>query len=136
MRGLTWVIFGTVGDLPTVAEGAEYTELKIGDSPETTSFTKYGGYVGITLEAIDRDNTRKLKMAPRELANAGMRKSSSLVAAIFTSNSAVGPTLADTGALFNSTAVTTAGGHANLLTTALGTTYAAWETVAAAVYNQ
>ena len=32
--------------------------------------------------------------------------------------------------------MTTAGGHLNLLTTALGTTYAAWETVAAAVYNQ
>jgi hypothetical protein len=56
------------------------------------------------------------------------------VAAIFTDNSGVGPTLADTGALFNATAVTTAGGHANLLTTALSG--AEWEVVSAAVYNQ
>ncbi len=46
----------------------------------------------------------------------------------------VGPTLADTGALFNNTAVTTAGGHKNLLTAALSA--AEWETVSTAVYNQ
>ena len=34
-------------------------------------------------------------------------------------NSDAGPVLADTGALFNATALTTGGGHANLLTTAL-----------------
>jgi hypothetical protein len=55
---------------------------------------------------------------------------------LFTDNSNVGPTLADTGALFNATAVTTAGGHANLLTTAIGTDYIAWEAVASAMYNQ
>jgi len=92
--------------------------------------------VGITLEALDRDQTRKLRAIPRELANAAIRNISSLVAAIFTDNAAAGVALADGGALFNSTAVTTAGGHLNLLTTALGTTYAAWETVAAAMYNQ
>jgi hypothetical protein len=48
-----------------------------------------------------------------------MRLISGLVAAVFTDNSGVGPTMADTGALFNATAVTTAGEHANLLTTAL-----------------
>ncbi|MCC7162298.1 MAG: hypothetical protein IT331_07375 [Anaerolineae bacterium] len=133
---ITWVIFGTIASLPTVAEGGEYTELKIADSPETSSFTKYGGYVGITLEAIDRDDTRKLRMVPRELASAGIRNISSLVAALFTSNSGVGPTLADGGALFNNTAVTTAGGHANLLTTALGTDYTAWDAAAKAMFNQ
>jgi hypothetical protein len=38
--------------------------------------------------------------------------------------------------LFNNTAVTSAAGHANLLTTALGATYVAWEAVAAAMFNQ
>jgi hypothetical protein len=63
-----------------------------------------------------------------------LRKISKLVAAIFTANSDIGPTMADTGALFNATAVTTAGGHANLLTTALSTTQ--WDTVCQAVYDQ
>ncbi|NTU75718.1 MAG: ATP-dependent 6-phosphofructokinase, partial [Anaerolineaceae bacterium] len=39
-----------------VAEGAEYTELPIGDSPETGTFYKYGGYIPLTLELIDRDD--------------------------------------------------------------------------------
>jgi hypothetical protein len=134
LNGVTWIIFGTVGSMPSVAEGAEYTELQIGDSPETSSFSKYGGYVGITLEALDRDETRKLAAVPRELANAGIRNISSLVAALFSANAGAGPTLADGGALFNNTAVTTLTGHANLLTTALSA--AQWEVVALAMYNQ
>ena len=134
LQSITGTLVGTVGTLPTVAEGAEYTELNIGDSPETASFTKYGGYIPLTLELIDRDESRKLAAYPRELASAGLRKISALVAAIFTDNSGIGPTMADTGALFNATAVTTAGGHANLLTTALAA--AEWDVVATAVYNQ
>lgn len=133
LQSITGTLVGTVGSLPTVAERGEYTELAIGDSPETASFTKYGGYIPLTLELIDRDETRKLKSYARELANAGLRKISGLVAAVFTDNSDVGPTLADTGALFNSTAVTTAGGHVNLLTTALSA--AQWSVVRMAIFN-
>lgn len=134
LNSITGTLIGTVGDLPTVEEGAEYTELPVGDSPETASFVKYGGYIPLTLELIDRDETRKLVAYGQELANSGLRKISKLVAAIFTVNSGVGPTMADTGALFNATAVTTAGGHKNLLTTALSA--AEWEVVGKAVYIQ
>jgi len=113
LNTITGTLVGTVGTLPSVAEGAEYTELAIGDSPETASFVKYGGYIPLTLELIDRDEARKLAAYPRELAAAGLRKISALVAAIFTDNAGVGPSMADGGALFNATAVTTAGGHAN-----------------------
>ncbi len=108
----------------------------MGDSPETASFTKYGGYIPLTLELIDRDDTRKLKAYAAELGNASRRKISALVADVFLSNTNVGPTMADGGALFNNTAVTAATGHANLLTTALGTDYTQWNAVALAMYNQ
>jgi hypothetical protein len=134
LNQVTGVLVGTVGTLPTVAEGAEYTELKVGDSPETADFTKYGGYIPLTLELIDRDNKRKLALYPRELAKAALRRVSGLVAAVFTDNAGIGPTMADGGALFNNTAVTTLTGHANLLTTALGA--AEWEVVSTAVYSQ
>lgn len=134
LNDITGVLIGTVGTLPAVSEGAEYTELAVGDSPETASFVKYGGYIPLTLELIDRDNIAKLKAYPGELASAALRKISALVAALFSSNSGAGPTMADTGALFNSTAVTTAGGHANLLTTALAA--AQWDVVGTAIYNQ
>jgi len=40
---------------------------------------------------------------PHELALAGLREISATVAAIFTQASGTGPTMADTGVLFNST---------------------------------
>ena len=134
LNQVTGILVGTVGSLPSVSEGGEYTELKVGDSPETATFTKYGGYIPLTLELIDRDETQKLRAYPRELAAAGLRKISSLVAAVFTANSGVGPTLADTGALFNDDAVSTAGGHANLGTSALSA--ANWDAACQAVFNQ
>jgi len=70
LNQVTGTLVGTVGTLPTVAEGGEYTELKIGDSPETATFYKYGGYIPLTIELIDRDETRKLAAYPRELAKA------------------------------------------------------------------
>ncbi len=134
LNTITGTLIGTVGDLPSVSEGAAYTALAIGDSPESADFVKYGGYIPLTLELIDRDESRKLSSYPRELAAAGLRKISSLVAAIFSANAGVGPTLSDSGALFNITAVTSAGGHANLRTTALSASE--WDTVQAAIYKQ
>ena len=68
LNNITGILVGTVGSLPSVAEGGAYTELQVGDSPETASFTKYGGYIPLTLELIDRDETHKLRAYPRELA--------------------------------------------------------------------
>ncbi len=134
LQQITGTLVGTVGDLPEVAERGEYQELVVGDSPETADWKKYGGYIPLTLELIDRDETRKLKAYPRELAAAGLRKISNLVSAVFTANSGIGPDMADGGALFNVTAVTTQGGHKNLLTGALSA--AEWDSVCTAVYNQ
>jgi hypothetical protein len=56
------------------------------------------------------------------------------VSAIFTQATGTGPTLIDTGVLFNATAVSTTGGHANLLTAALSA--AAWQAVKLAMRKQ
>ncbi len=134
LNDLKGIVVGTVGTLPEVEEQGEYTELPIGDISEVASFNKYGGYLPITLEAIDRDETRKLRMMPEELAAGAMRTISYWVSYIFTQSTGAGPTMGDTGALFNSTAVTTAGGHANLGTTALSA--AEWQVVRAAMFKQ
>lgn len=134
LNTITGTLVGTVGSLPVVDEGAAYTQLEIGDSPETGTFLKYGGYIPLTLELIDRDETRKLAAYPRELAAAGLRKISQLVANVFTANGGTGPLMADGGALFNASAVTAAGGHANLLTDALSADK--WDAACRAVYSQ
>lgn len=136
LKTATWVRTGTIASLPTVAERGEYTELAIGDIKETSEWGKYGGYVPLTIEAVINDDLRAFVRMPRECALAGMRNISEQVAAIFTQNSAAGPTMTDGGALFNSTAQTTAGGHINLLTTALGTDYTAWNAVATAMFKK
>lgn len=108
--------------LSVVDEGTPYTELNWRDDEETPTFVKKGNYVGVTLETLLRDKLNVIRQIPDRLATSWYNTLSSLVAGVFTVNSNAGPVLADTGALFNATAVTTAGGHANLLTTGLGTT--------------
>jgi hypothetical protein len=119
LQQVQWITLGGVGELPTVAEGAAYTELTWDDKHEVSPWVKKGGYLGITLEAMDKDDVGRLRAAPRALAQAGWLTLSKAVSNIFTFNSGAGPVLSDGGNLFNATAVTTPGGHANLRTVAL-----------------
>jgi hypothetical protein len=112
LQSVKWVTLGGVGELPTVAEGAAYTELTWDDTKETATFVKKGGYLGLTLEAIDKDDTRRLRAAPRALAQAAWLTLSKAVSAVFTDNSGTGPTMSDSIALFNAS-------HGNLGSTAL-----------------
>jgi hypothetical protein len=123
-----------VDSLPVVPEGAAYTELALEDEEETATFVKKGGYIGVTLETIMRDKIQEIRNIPIKLADTWYNTLADLVSGVFTVNSATGPVLATTGALFNSTAVTSAGGHTNLLTTALG--YSAFSAARTAMRKQ
>lgn len=111
-----------LSDLDVVDEGAAYTELGWDDQEETASFVKRGNFVGVTLEAMLNDKVMAIRTLPARLANSWWNTISARVAAVFTNNSNTGPVLSDTGALFNATATSTTGGHANLLTAALSFT--------------
>lgn len=128
LQEITGVLVGEVNVLPSVAEGGAYTELAVSDSNETGSWGKYGGYVGLTLEMFERDETHKLRQYTNKLASAALRRISALVGGIFTANSGVGPAMADTYKVFDATH------HSNLGTTALSA--AAWEAAGKAIYNQ
>ena len=128
LQEITGVLVGEVTVLPTVAEGAAYTELPVKDSAETGAWEKYGGYIGLTLEMFERDETHKLRQYPRKLASAALRRISSLVGQVFTSNAGVGPVMADSHNVFDAV------NHANLGTSALSS--AAWEAAGKAIYNQ
>jgi hypothetical protein len=111
-------VFG-LDQLDVVDEGAPYTELDWEDEEETAAFVKKGNFIAVTLETLLNDKLAKVRTLPTRLANSWYNTISSLVSSVFTVNTAAGPVLADTGALFNATAVGTGGGHANLLTTGL-----------------
>lgn len=120
LHPMKWITFGGIGNLPTVAEGAAYTELTVGDVSEADSFTKYGGYVGITREILKNSDIGKMQAIPRALAVAAVRSRSAAVSNIFTQASGTGPTLEqDSTVLFHSN-------HSNVATTALGTDATAW----------
>ena len=127
MQDLKGIIISQVDVLPSVAEGASYTELAIDDNKETASFTKYGAYLGLTLEMFLKDETRKMRAIPRIMANSGIRTLSKEISDVFTDNSGVGPTMADTKALFHAD-------HNNLGTTALSASE--WEVASTAIYEQ
>lgn len=131
LQPVTGILVGEVGALPAVAESGSYGALNIEDSEETGSWTKYGGYLPLTLELIDRDDTHSLRQYPRKLAAASLRRVSALVGEVFTSGSGCGPLMADSYRVFD------AAHHANL---ASGSTAAlsssTWEAASAAIYNQ
>jgi hypothetical protein len=140
IQQVSWITVGGFGDLPTVNEGAAYTELTWDDARETPTWAKKGGYIGLTLEMLDRDETQRVKQLPVLLATSAIRTVSNLVAAIFSaangtgSPTGYGPTLADGGACFNASAVSVSGGHANLGSSALSA--AQWDTVLQAMFKQ
>jgi len=112
LQQVKWITLGGIGELPTVGEGSAYTELTWDDGAETSTFVKKGGYLGLTIEAIDKDDTGRVRAAPRALAQAAWLTLAKAISAIFTSNSGVGPTMSDSVALFDA-------GHSNLGSTAL-----------------
>ena len=128
LQTVRWITLGGVGELPTVSEGAAYQEMTWDDKYESSAFVKKGGYLGITLEAIDKDDVRRLARAPRAIAQAAWMTLGKSVSAIFTDASGLGPTLSDSVALFD------AGSHGNLLTT--GLSYAQWIVVRTAMMKQ
>lgn len=127
LNQISWISIGGFSDLDTVSEGAAYTEKTWADRTETSTFIKKGNYVGITLEAIDRDDVAAIRAIPRKLGLTAARTLASSVAALFTANAGVGPTLSDSIALFNAS-------HANLGSSALSAD--SWDACIQAMFQQ
>lgn len=106
--------------LQKVLEGGEFKRGKITDGKETYQVFTYGRIIGISRQALVNDDLSAFDRIPRALGAAARRLENGTVYGVLTDNA----NLSDGGALFNATAVTTAGGHANLGTgtgSALGT---------------
>ena len=127
LQPITGVLVGEVNLLPQVAEGAPYTPLDITDSSETGAWTKYGGYIGLTLEMFERDETHKLRQYPKKLASSALRRISALVGSVFTGSLGVGPLMSDGFPVFHAN-------HGNLGAADLSAV--AWETASSAIYKQ
>ncbi len=128
LQPISGILVGEISLLPSVAEGGSYVELGVKDSAETGAWSKYGGYLGLTIEMFERDDTLRLRQFPVKLATAGLRRLSALVAAVFLANEGKGPAMADGTPVFD------AAKHHNLGMEALSG--ASWEAANQAVFDQ
>lgn len=92
-----------------VPEGMDYPETRMSDAKESYKIEKYGNIFSVTWETVVNDDLDALSRIPASQGAACRRKQNAAVYGVLTANA----TMADTGALFNTTAQTTAGGHDN-----------------------
>lgn len=106
------VIAGEIGDPRVVPEGGEFEEATMTDGKESYALRVWGQIFHISWQAVVNDQLSAFTEIPRKQGVAMRRKQNKLAYGVLNDNG----TMADTGALFNSTAVSSAGGHANLTT--------------------
>ncbi len=108
-REQTIVRLGALPILPEVKEGGEYTHVNFGEEKETWTLVKRGHIVALSWEMIVNDQLGGFNQIILDQGPAAARTDDTLAFAVLTANA----NMNDGGALFNATAVTTAGGHAN-----------------------
>ena len=101
LNAVSWVRTGGIGDIPTVAEKGEYTQLAWDDARVEGTWVKKGGYLPLSLEMIDRDDTAAWRSVPRQLATSAEVTLSSVVSALFTDNAGIGPSITTEGSTAN-----------------------------------
>lgn len=101
--------FSESPNLEIVPERQEYPEKAMSDLRESYSVNKYGASFSVSWETVVNDDLDALSRIPAMHGNAARREQNRAVYAVLTANA----NMSDNGALFNTTAVTTAGGHAN-----------------------
>jgi hypothetical protein len=111
-KTLNRIRFSEMGTPEMVPEGKEYPESTMSDARESYNVHKYGNMFTITWETIVNDDLDAISRIPAMQGAACRRLQNQAVYGVITANAA----MADTGNLFNATAQTTAGGHANLTT--------------------
>ena len=111
-KTLNRIRFSEMGTPEMVPEGKEYKDAGMSDAKESYSIHKYGNMFTITWETVVNDDLDAISRIPAMQGAACRRLQNQAIYGVLTANA----TMADTGALFNATAQTTAGGHANLTT--------------------
>jgi hypothetical protein len=122
------IIAGEIPDPKAIPENGQFEEQTISDGKETYKLVTWGGVWSQSWQSVVNDDLSAFTEIPMKQGSAMARKWNRLAYNILKDNAP----LADTGNLFNATAVTSTGGHANLVTSGavpsastLNTAYAA-----------
>jgi hypothetical protein len=110
-KSFTSLNLSSMGPLVPVSEGGGIQYGGLNDSGQAWTIGRYNTGVAITYVAMVNDDLSAFSRIPALAAQAAARLESDLVYRVLLANGTMTET---TGALFNATATTTAGGHANL----------------------
>lgn len=105
------------GDFPVPLQVGEAGEIQLGsfsEAKDTYALATYGRRLLFSLQSLVNDDLNAFARVMADYATRLADLENSIWFSLLTTASGAGPTLGDGGALFNATAVTTAGGHANL----------------------
>ncbi len=105
-------LIGELADPQAIPENGEFPETTMQDEHESYRVEIWGSMFSISVQSIINDNIGAFTDVPEKQGRSMRRKQNRLAYQHLKDN----PVLFDTGALFNATAQTTAGGHANLTT--------------------
>lgn len=104
---------GSFSSLVLKPERGEYKQGTLGEEEVGIKIATKGRYISLSREMIVNDDLNGFATMARKMGQAAGRTVEIDFYALLYLNSGTGPTMDDTGALFNATAVTTPGGHAN-----------------------
>lgn len=105
-------LLGEFADPQAIPENGEFPETTLQDEHESYRVEVWGSKFSISWQAMVNDNIGAFTDIPAKQGRSMRRKQNRLAYQVLKDN----PTLADTGALFNATAQSSAGGHNNLTT--------------------
>lgn len=109
-KAINRIRFSEIANPEMVPERGDYPESRMSDSKESYKVEKYGSVFTVSWETIVNDELDAISRIPSMQGAACRRKQNATVYSVLTANA----NLSDGGALFNNTAQTSAGGHANL----------------------
>lgn len=113
-KAISRVRMGSFSSLQTIPELGEYKEGTLTEEAETITAATKGRKLSLSRQMIVNDDLGGFVDRAGRMGWAAARTVDKDVYTSLTSNSGAGPTMSDGGALFNATAITSAGGHANL----------------------
>lgn len=117
---------GSFGNLATVAENGTYTYGTLPDAErESITGATKGKLLNLSRQMIINDDLGAFTDAARAMGRGAARTVEADVFTLLAAN----PTMGDTGALFNATVESTAGGHANLNASGAAPTVAGFDAV-------
>lgn len=127
---------GSFSSLVLKPERGEYKQGTLGEEEVGIKIATKGRYISLSREMIVNDDLNGFSRMSTKMGQAAGRTVEIDFYALLYLNSGLGPTMDDTGTLFNATAVTTAGGHANYVSSGTVISITSLSAAAAAMSRQ